>query len=164
MIECSENIKNDPYGEYRELPDGCRSFMRGLFSVCIMIVVMAIVFALLSMQGCSVQKPIAQQKDSIRIETKLDSVFIYRHDSIFRDRWRQGDTVFVTVEKWQTRWRDKTIEIHDTIQTNDMQTVQVKYIPNYYRNTSAGFWVLLVLIVIFIAIRIYKLYFKIKSL
>ena len=113
--------------------------------------------------GCRTMQPIVQTRDSVRVEYRHDSVFFYQHDSIFRDRWRNGDTVFVTVEKWQTRWKDKLVEIHDTLRTNEVQVQEVKYVPNYYKRVSTGFWILLAVLVLIVGWKIAKIYFKIQS-
>ena len=112
---------------------------------------------------CKTTQPVVQTRDSVRVEYRRDSVYIWQHDSIFRDRWRNGDTVFVTVEKWQTRWRDKMVEIHDTLRTNEIQVQEVKYVPAYYKRVSTGFWVLLGILVLIVGFWCVKLYMKIKS-
>ena len=114
--------------------------------------------------GCKATQPIVQTRDSVRVEFRHDSVYVWQHDSIFRDRWRTGDTVFVTVEKWRVQWRDKITEIHDTISTNEVQTVEVKYVPAYYKRVSTGFWILLAIMIVAIGIRAIKLYFRLKGL
>lgn len=56
------------------------------------------------------------------------------------------------------------IQLRDSVITNmEKQTVVVreKYVPDYYKNTSIGFWVLFALIVIYIVIRILiRIYLK----
>ena len=125
--------------------------------------IIVIVVIMLFLNGCKSVQPIVQTRDSVRVETRFDSVYIFKHDSVFRDRWRNGDTVFVTVEKWRTQYRDKLVQVHDTISTTEHEEIAVEVVPNYYRNTSAGFWVLLVILLSIIAWRIYRLYIKIKS-
>lgn len=88
------------------------------------------------------------------MEYKLDSVYVYQHDSIFRDRWRDGDTVFVQVEKWLTRYKDKIVLVHDTIATQHTETIQVETIPKFYRNCTIAMWILVAAIAIGITIRI----------
>lgn len=87
----------------------------------------------------------------MRVEVRLDSIYIYEHDSIFRDRWRQGDTVYVTVTQWKTRYRDKLWEVHDTvtvIRTDSVtQTITVsRPRTGYDRFCSAFFWIVLVIL------------------
>lgn len=138
--------------------EGCRSsLLLGLMIVVFLAVL------IITANGCKTCQPIIETRDSIRVEFRHDSVYIYQHDSIFRDRWRSGDTVFVALEKWQTRYKDKIVQVHDTIRTNETQTIEVKHVPAYYKNTSAGFWVLLALLIVWLAFKAYKLYIKIKT-
>ena len=97
----------------------------------------------------------------MRVEVRHDSVYVYQHDSIYRDRWRAGDTVFVTVEKFKTLYRDKLIEVHDTITDTQTEQVAVRYVPEYYKRVSAGFWILLAILLAILAFKAYKLYIKI---
>lgn len=122
----------------------------------------AILFAVI-LTGCKVQKPIQQKRDSVRVEYRLDSVYVYKHDSVFRDRWRAGDTIYITTEKWRTQYRDKIVERHDTIASVQTEQVEVRYVPDYYRRVSRGFWVLLALAIVFVGFKAYKLYIKVQS-
>ena len=143
----------DPNGE----PTGCRDTFIGYA------IGLVIAFVLCVCCSCKTVKPIAQTRDSIRVEIRHDSVFVFKHDSIFRDRWRSGDTVFVTVEKFKTLYRDKLVEVHDTIATTQTDTIEVKVVPNYYRRVSTGFWILLVILLALTAFKAYKLYLRIQS-
>ena len=70
---------------------------------------------------------------------------IYLHDSVFvRIR---ADTVYL--EKWHTRWRDRETVRTDTIRvlTTTTETVQVRYIPAFYK-CSAAFTILIVLLLL----------------
>ena len=122
-----------------------------------------LLWVLFGMCGCKTVQPIQQTRDSIRVEIRHDSVFVFKHDSIFRDRWRSGDTVFVTVEKFKTLYRDKLVEVHDTIATTQTDTIEVQVVPNYYRRVSTGFWILLVILLALTAFKAYKLYLRIQS-
>ena len=128
------------------------------FAMCCLLLLIAVLLF-----GCKSVKPIAQTRDSIRVEIRHDSVFVFKHDSIFRDRWRSGDTVFVTVEKFKTLYRDKLVEVHDTIATTQTDTIEVQVVPNYYRRVSTGFWILLVILLAITAFKAYKLYLRIQS-
>lgn len=114
----------------------------------------AIVTIVAGLTSCKTCVPIVEVRDSIRTEYKLDSVYVYQHDSIFRDRWRNGDTIFVQVEKYKTLFKDKIVEVHDTIATNELQVQQVEVVPKFYKGCTIALWVLLALVVIGIAIRI----------
>lgn len=70
---------------------------------------------------------------------------IYLHDSVFvRIR---ADTVYL--ERWHTRWRDRETVRTDTIhvQSTTTETVQVRYIPAFYKY-SAAFTILIVLLLL----------------
>lgn len=155
-MEWHNNIKNDPYEPYRQAPHGCRDI---LITAGVIIIVLAMVL----LTGCKTTQPISVSRDSVRVEYRLDSVYVLKHDSVFRDRWRSGDTIYITTEKYQIRYKDKLVQVHDTITTTQTEQIAVKYVPNYYRNTSAGFWVLLVILLALTAWRLYKLYIKIKT-
>ena len=144
----------DCYDAYREPPHGCGTTIIG-------IIVIALIAAILLFGGCKTVQPITHSRDSVRVEVRLDSVYVYQHDSIYRDRWRAGDTVFVTVEKYKTLYRDKLIEVHDTITDTRTEQVAVRYVPDYYKRVSAGFWILLAILLAIIAFKAYKLYIKI---
>lgn len=151
-----ENITNDPYEEYRPTPTGCRDVI-----IAVIVWIALCLFCIFGV-GCKSQA-VPSTRDSVRVEFHHDSVYVFKHDSVFRDRWRNGDTVFVVTEKWQTLYRDKLKEIHDTIRTNEVQVQQVKYVPAYYKNTSAGFWFLLALLLLFTGFKIVKYIIKIKT-
>ena len=139
-------------------PQGCLHECLAYLVAIIVTVILCLCF-----HGCKTVQPIQQNRDSVRVEIRHDSVFVFKHDSIFRDRWRSGDTVFVTVEKFKTLYRDKLVEVHDTIATTQTEQVPVEVVPTYYKNTSRGFWVLLVILILLIGWKVAKVYFKIQS-
>lgn len=138
--------------DYRDPKHGCLAYL-----VAAVLTALCCVF----FSGCKTVQPLTQSRDSVRVEVRHDSVYIYQHDSIYRDRWRAGDTVFVTVEKYKTLYRDKLIEVHDTITNTQTEQVAVRYVPDYYKRVSAGFWILLVILLAILAFKAYKLYIKI---
>lgn len=144
----------DCYDAYREPPQGCGTTIIGIIGI-------ALIAAMFFFSGCKTVQPLTQSRDSVRVEVRLDSVYVYQHDSIYRDRWRAGDTVFVTVEKFKTLYRDKLIEVHDTITNTRTEQVAVRYVPDYYKRVSAGFWILLAILLAILAFKAYKLYIKI---
>lgn len=131
-----------------------------LLQVALLALVMVLIF---SAAGCTTVQPIAEAKDSIHTKYIHDSIYIYKHDSVFIDRWRQGDTVYITTEKWRTQWKDKIVEVHDTINNATTNEVIVEVVPEYYKSTSKGFWVLLAIIVLIVVWKVAKVYFSIKS-
>lgn len=149
---------SDIYDEYREPPKGCGTAIAG--GLAIVAIAIMLLFGCVS---CKTTQPLVQTRDSVRVEIRHDSVYVFKHDSIFRDRWREGDTVFVTVEKFKTLYREKLVEVHDTITATQTEQVAVKYVPDYYKHTSTGFWVLLALLIVWLAFKAYKLYIKIQT-
>ncbi len=140
--------------DYQDPKHGC---------LAVIVAILCTVAMCLIFSGCKTTQPLTQTRDSVRVEFRHDSVYIYQKDSIFRDRWRAGDTVFVTVEKFKTLYKDKLVEVHDTIALTQTEQVAVKYVPDYYKRVSAGFWVLLVILLAIVAFKVYKIYIKIHS-
>ena len=82
---------------------------------------------------------------------------IYLHDSIFvRIR---ADTVYL--EKWHTRWRDRIVQHTDTIQveTTRTETVQVRYVPSFYKYCTAFAILFLLYLLVRLALYIAKRYY-----
>lgn len=81
------------------------------------------------MSSCKVQDCIPETivRDSIRVEQKLDSIYLYEKDSIFIKE--KADTVFI--EKYITRYKDVLKVQRDTIyQDNKVVEVKVEeYVP-----------------------------------
>lgn len=140
--------------DYQDPKHGC---------LAVILAILCTVAMCLLFSGCKTTQPLTQTRDSVRVEFRYDSVYFYQHDSIFRDRWRAGDTVFVTVEKFKTLYKDKLVEVHDTISLTQQEQVAVKYVPSYYKNTSTGFWILLAVLIVLVGWKLAKIYFKIQS-
>ena len=81
------------------------------------------------MSSCKVQDCIPETivRDSIRVEQKLDSIYLYEKDSIFIKE--KADTVFI--EKYITRYKDVLKVQRDTLyQDNKVVEVKVEeYVP-----------------------------------
>lgn len=128
--------------------------------VAFMIAGALIGFAVL-MSSCKTCVPVVEIRDSVRVEYKHDSIYEYKHDSIFRDRWRSGDTVYVNVERWAIRYKDKIVEVHDTVATNTEIVQERKVVPAYYKGCSIALWIIVACAVVGIIIRILiKVYLK----
>jgi len=146
-----------PMDGYRD-QRGCLHTMIATILAVVLTVILCLCFP-----SCKTVQPLTQTRDSVHVELRHDSVFVFKHDSIFRDRWRAGDTVFVTVEKFKTLYRDKLVKVHDTITATQTEQVPVEVVPTYYKNTSRGFWVLLVILLLIVGWKVAKVYFKIQS-
>ena len=68
-------------------------------------------------------------RDSVRVEYKLDSVYLYERDSIFVHEKR--DTVFV--ERWKTRYKDVLKIQKDTVidTKTEVQVQRVEVTPRF---------------------------------
>lgn len=148
-------VPSDGYSD----PQGFFHTMFATILAVVLTIILCICFG-----GCKTVQPLTQTRDSVRFELRHDSVFVFKHDSIFRDRWLAGDTVFITVEKFKTLYRDKIVEVHDTITATQTEQIAVRYVPDYYKRTSSGFWVLLVILLALVAFKAYKLYIKIHGI
>ncbi len=107
------------------------------------------IFIAIGMTGCKTVQSTSHRRDSIRVEYRLDSVYVYQHDSVFRDRWRNGDTVYVELTKYKTLYRDRLREVHDTLCVTQSDTITLS-VPRprtaYDRFCSGFFWVVLIIL------------------
>ena len=110
---------------------------------------------LLLLSACAVPKVVTVTEYRDRVER--DTVTL--RDSVTRDRfvYIQGDTVhdIQVLERIKYRDRVKTIEVHDSIPYPVTVEVPVHVRSGYDRFASWGFWILLALIAVAIAWRIY---------
>ena len=121
---------------------------------CIFIAIL--LFVMSSLSGCKTCQclPETITRDSIRVEYQRDS--IYAHDSIFIDRYRTNDTVYLTKERWSIRYRDV---LHTDTCYVDHNTIEVRterYVPPFYKNCTLLFWLIVVSVIIYIALRVVK--------
>lgn len=111
--------------------------------------------AVLLLSSCAVPKVVTVTEYRDRVER--DTVTV--RDSVMRDRfvYIQGDTVHDIQVLERTKYRDrvKTIEVHDSIPYPVTVEVPVRMRNGYDRFVSCGFWILLALIAVAIAWRIY---------
>lgn len=124
-------------------------------------IVAAVLVALMvwMLQGCKAQDCIPETivKDSIRTEYKLDSIYLYEKDSIYIHQ--KADTVYVN--KYITRYKDVMKIERDTVTlTNNIVKVQeIRYIPKFYKVMT---WIgvgMIVLLIGWFALKIYKAFF-----
>lgn len=109
--------------------------------------------------GCSpkVQPPLLSVTDSTRVhvETKYDSIWV--------DRWHvvkeKGDTIWlhdsIYIEKWREKHTRDTICVRDSVPYEVQVVKEVRKRNGYDKFTARGFWVLLALLVLYIALRVY---------
>lgn len=106
--------------------------------------------------SCKVCEPIVktEYRDSVRTEYRRDSVRLV--DSVFVDRWRQGDTVFVTKMRDRYLYRDVLHTDTITIDNSKTETVQVRYVPPFYKCCTVALWIIIALCALYVAWRIFK--------
>lgn len=102
------------------------------------------------MTACSSVRQVPIVTQSQEVLTSRDTVTYLVHDSIYiHDK---GDTIFI--KEYHTRWRDRVVERCDTI-SNVVQLPPERYVPKFYKDCTAGFFILLLVIVLRIFILIY---------
>ena len=82
-----------------------------LFAIVASLAVMAFLFCFGSCKTVAPCVPEMITIDSVRVEYKLDSVYLYERDSIFVHE--KKDTVFI--ERWKTRYKDVLKIQRDTV-------------------------------------------------
>lgn len=111
--------------------------------------------------SCKVCEPIVktEYRDSVRTEYHRDSVRLI--DSVFVDRWRANDTVFVNKTKYCYLYRDVLHTDTVIIDNSTTETVQVRYVPPFYKGCTIALWIIIAIVVLYIAGRIIKaIYFR----
>lgn len=122
-------------------------------------ILLAVVFAMF-LTGCRTIQPISTdvRNDSVKIEYRYDSVYIYERDSIYIDRYRSSDTVYITKEKWSIRYKDKEVAVHDTIYRDREQViVQTEKV------TPRWAWYCLIACIALVAGIVVRIIIKIKT-
>ena len=85
-----------------------------------------------------------------------DTIFL--RDSIFVREYMAGDTVYLTRTEYRDRWRTQIV--HDTVLKTD-SIVEViehppeRYIPSFYKWTTAIFWIGIAILILYIILRTY---------
>ena len=152
-------MNKEQQNRYWERRDKARSYAQLLFVFLVLLALVLIPFLLPSCKTPCL--PVVEYRDSIRVEYRLDSTYIYVHDSVYRDRWRSGDTVYIVQEKYKTLYKDKIVLQHDTINTVQHDVQRVEVVSRFYRGCTIALWILVALLCVGITIRILiKVYFK----
>ena len=143
--------------------DMMRAFIRAILAIFTFVFFL---FILSLIAGCKSHERVVVvetvRADTLRLSHNIrDSVWL--HDSIFiRDR---GDTMFI--ERWHTRWRDRTV--HDTTYIAKKDSVPVPYPVEVKVPRELSWWqrlrmhaggVALSLLAIWLGIQIWKIYKK----
>lgn len=112
----------DPYkglSDDERMKAGCMQ----LASIIISVILALLLFALLN--SCSTQRVVTVERRTTDTLMMLNSIrdSIYLHDSIYIIDFVRTDTVFRTVERWHTQYRDRWQ--HDTIYKSRTDSVPV---------------------------------------
>lgn len=81
------------------------------------------------------------------------------------DTQKQGKDLVLSLDCHEDSLKNE-IQLRDSIISNyrhDTTIIREKYVPDYYKRVSTGFWILLVILLTIVAFGAYKLYLKIKS-
>ena len=117
-------------------------------------------FLALLFVGCKTVAPCVPEtitRDSVRVEYKLDSVYLYERDSIFVHEKR--DTVFV--ERWKTRYKDVLKIQRDTVidTKTEVQVQRVEVTPRFAKFCYWWFGVSAFLLIVGAAIWVCKKFY-----
>lgn len=112
----------DPYNglsDDERMKAGCMQLASIIFSVILAL----LLFALFN--SCSTQRVVTVERRTTDTMMMLNSIrdSIYLHDSIYIIDFVRTDTVFRTVERWHTQYRDRWQ--HDTIYKSRTDSVPV---------------------------------------
>ncbi|MCQ2346242.1 MAG: hypothetical protein MJZ82_05730 [Paludibacteraceae bacterium] len=119
---------------------------KGRSIVCLAVIILFILLLCLLCSSCRSQQ-VVMQRDSVETHIQHDSVYLYKHDSIYIHQYLAGDTVYITRDRWHTVDKAQQKEIHDTIYQNIERVIEHpprKYVPAFYK------WCVAILIIIFI--------------
>ena len=130
-----------------------KSFLKSLT----ILLVLSMAITILVLPSCrSHNTPLISRIDTnsyqVHALQRIDT--IYRHDSVFIHERVKGDTVYLTRTEWRDRWRIR--EVHDTIHNTQYITQTIehppeKYVPKFYKWTTALLFILLFIL----GVRIY---------
>ena len=113
-------------------------------------------FLMFIFSGCTSVRTVTEYRDSIVYRAVHDTTIIRQTDSV--DRWRSGDTVYLT------RWRVREVERvrHDTI--SDTQVVKEPYEVEVVRErVPAWCWWLVAVVGAFVVYKVGRLALKIYT-
>ena len=182
-------IEHDPYERYRNAPHGCRDIL----VACLIFIMLALFLVFCSgcktqriVQTIEKEKIVEIRTRDTAIVTQADSASLFallRCDSAYNvvmDELvtMQGERIkaqantkqtskglLITLDCKEDSLRHE-LQLRDSIISNmtaRVEEVKEQYVSDYYKNTSKGFWVLLVILLALVGWRVYKLYIKIKT-
>ena len=123
------------------------------------VLALSLAITLLALPSCKSLNPSLYtiHRDSVAytIHQTLDTLLI--RDSIFIRERQKGDTVYLTRTEYRDRWRIQ-IQRDTIIDTQYVEQIIEKpperYIPRFYKISTAILYILIALIIVFIVIKI----------
>lgn len=82
--------------------------------------------------------------------SKVQHDSIHVKDSVYVHEYTKGDTVFVEVLRWQTKWRERLLT--DTIKESRVDSVAVPYPVEVVKTKATGWWAFWGLVVAIVTI------------
>lgn len=115
---------------------------------------------IIEFSSCKTIKPqvVVERHDSIMVQVKTDSIWIYQHDSIWMHQ--KNDTIYI--ERFKTLFRDRfkidTLQVQNVVEKPVITEIEVqkRYIPKWV------WWLLglnILALVVVIGRIVYKIYF-----
>ncbi|MEE1131026.1 MAG: hypothetical protein UHX00_05260 [Caryophanon sp.] len=183
-------MTNDPYEEYREQPQGCGTFIAGGLALIVFLVLVMCSMNSCKCPECltttETERIVKVVERDTTILTKADSASIkalFKCDSAYNvvmfelvsmqgerieasvNATKQGKNLAISLDCREDSL-EQEIHLRDSIistTNNNTTVIWEKYVPTYYKRTSAGFWVLLAIVVAVAGYKISKIIIKIKS-
>lgn len=180
----------DVYDEYREPPQGCGTAIAGGLALIVFLVLIMCSMNSCKCPECltttETERIVKVVERDTTILTKADSASIkalFKCDSAYNvvmfelvsmqgerieasvNATKQGKNLAISLDCREDSL-EQEIHLRDSIISttkNNTTVIREKYVPAYYKRVSAGFWVLLVLLLIIVGFKIYKIYLKVQS-
>lgn len=114
--------------DWQHIYDGCLHSI--LIIVGMIVALLAVVILCASCSPKVVEREVVRTDTLVQKQQVRDS--IYLKDSIYIHEWQRGDTIYISTDKWHTRWRDRIqhdsiyISKSDTLMLTDIKEVPAK--------------------------------------
>jgi len=183
-------MKHDIYDEYREPPQGCGSTIAGGLALIAFLVLVMCSMSSCKCPECltttETERIVKVVERDTTIITEADSASVHallRCDSAYNvvldelvtlqgeritasvGTQKQGSNLLISLDCKEDSLRNE-IHLRDSIISNyrhDTTVIREKYVPQYYKSVSTGFWILLVILLLIVGFGAYKLYLRIKT-
>ena len=151
--------KRQNYYDRREQKSG------EVIKIIVKTLLVCLAFALFGwiLSGCTTTKyvPVISHSTDTLIQTRTQYDSIYMSDSIYISDFVRTDTVFRTVERWHTQYRDRWR--HDTIYQARHDTIPQPYPVTEYVEKPLGWWqkcliwigiIALMVVIVFVVLKL----------